>query len=112
MTIRQRIALTWLAFGAGAVAVCLCAPLIGSRSSEIVPSGNTQTHSPLCSAATAASNDPAASAVLRATGIWRMRRNAHPSPRLSKSSDLARKRALRYRRSARYASASGSRYET
>ena len=32
MSIRQRIALTWLGFGAGAVAVCLGAPLIGSTS--------------------------------------------------------------------------------
>jgi iron complex transport system permease protein len=32
MSIRRRIALTWLGFGAGAIAVCLCAPLIGSTS--------------------------------------------------------------------------------
>ena len=32
MSIRQRIALTWLGFGAGAIAVCLSAPLIGSTS--------------------------------------------------------------------------------
>jgi len=32
MSIRQRIALTWLGFGAGAIAVCLGAPLVGSTS--------------------------------------------------------------------------------
>jgi len=32
MSIRQRIALTWLGFGAGAIAVCVCAPLVGSTS--------------------------------------------------------------------------------
>ena len=37
-------------------------PAIGSRSSEIVPSGNTVTHSPRRSASTAASSDDAASA--------------------------------------------------
>ncbi len=36
-------------------------PRIGSRSSEIVPSGNTATHSPLRSASTAAPSAPAAS---------------------------------------------------
>jgi ABC-type Fe3+-siderophore transport system permease subunit len=35
MSIRQRIALTWLGFGAGAIAVCLCAPLIGSTSIDL-----------------------------------------------------------------------------
>src|SRR5437762_10137491 len=30
MTIAKRIAITWLAFGAGAIVVCLAAPLIGS----------------------------------------------------------------------------------
>src|SRR3954466_9132851 len=32
MSIRQRILVTWLTFGAGAVAVCIGAPLIGSTS--------------------------------------------------------------------------------
>jgi len=32
MSIRRRIALTWLGFGAGAIAVCVCAPLVGSTS--------------------------------------------------------------------------------
>ena len=32
MSIRRRIALTWFGFGAGAIAVCLCAPLVGSTS--------------------------------------------------------------------------------
>jgi iron complex transport system permease protein len=32
VNIRRRIALTWFGFGAGAIAVCLCAPLIGSTS--------------------------------------------------------------------------------
>ena len=45
-------------------------PAIGSRSSEIVPSGNTVTHSPARNASTAATSDDAASSEPRRTGIW------------------------------------------
>src|SRR4051812_7476650 len=87
-------------------------PTIGSRSSEIVPSGKTVTHSPRPSASTAASSDDAASEVPRLTGIWCAPRRIVPSGRFSNSSALARNRTRRWRWSARYASTSGSRYET
>ena len=88
-------------------------PAIGSRSCEIVPSGNTPTHSPRCERVDRGVERVGRVGPARAApGIWCAARSSGPSPGLSNSSALARNRTCRPRRSATYASVSGSRYET
>jgi hypothetical protein len=63
---------------------------IGSRSWEIVPSGNTPMHSPRASASTAAVSASPASERPRRTGIWCAARSSEPEHALLEELDLAR----------------------